>query len=121
MSKKSKNYIQISKDLKTAQITLDLTELNIEDPEMSKGGTAYVLGKGKRFAFELDFEGVTLPIDMQLSSWVGRKNWKEFVMQRDGIREGNEQGTNTDETDKLLKVVEQQQKQINALMQALGV
>lgn len=99
MAKKVNMYVNKGATHVIMEIPMEM--INSKDPYVSSKGNATVMDT-QRLQCEIDVDGITLPINCNLSLYSQAKNWKSFVEQRNGTKEGKKQGTNTMEIDEEL-------------------
>jgi len=86
----------LSKDLKKVTFTVDISEIDWRKPIniSSKGNASYIFNQKHEFEIE-DEEGITVPITASIGLYMTKKDWKAYIEQVEGHREGQAQGTNT--------------------------
>ena len=82
----------LSKDLKKVTFEVSLDAVNFKDPRVSDKGYASLLND--YLEFEIEVDGITIPVDGKLGLYVTPNNWKSVVEQRTGKKEGSIQGSN---------------------------
>ena len=86
----------LSKDLKKVTFTLPIDEINWRDPLSisSKGNASYIFNQKVEFEV-VDEDGITVPVTASIGIYMDKKNWKAYMEQVKGHKEGKERGTNT--------------------------
>lgn len=86
----------LSKDLKKVTFTVDISKINWRDPlsVSSKGNASYIFNQKHEFEIE-DEEGITVPVTASIGVYMDKKNWKSYIEQVEGHKEGKKEGTNT--------------------------
>ena len=86
----------LSKDLKKVSFTLPIDEINWRDPlsVSSKGNASYIFNQKVEFEV-VDEDGITVPVTASIGIYMDKKNWKSYMEQVKGHKEGKEEGTNT--------------------------
>lgn len=87
MSKLEKIRGSVGKGRKNVSFVVPLNGVNFLKPNsISERGYAGFVNQ--YVSFEIEVDGVTLPVDGKLGLYVSPKNWKEFQAQIAGKREG---------------------------------
>ena len=107
----------LSKDLSEVIIRIPIKNTEYENLSTSKGGYGSI--NNLYFEYEVEYKGVTIPVDGKIGMYIAPGNWKSVKEQLAGKKEGNKAGTNASELDALMAMVQAQQAQIEALTKAL--
>lgn len=86
----------LSKDLKQVTFTLDIEGIDWRNPSSitSKGNASYIFNQ--KYEFEVvDEDGITVPLNASIGLYMSKKNWKAYIEQVEGHKEGKKAGTNT--------------------------
>lgn len=86
----------LSKDLKKVTFTVDIADIDWRKPLSisSKGNASFVFNQKHEFEIE-DADGITVPVTASIGLYMTKKDWKSYMEQVQGHREGQAQGTNT--------------------------
>ncbi len=86
----------LSKDLKKVTFTVDISEINWRKPIniSDKGNAGYIYNQKHTFEV-VDEDGITVPVTASIGVYLTKKDWRDYIEQVDGHKEGRTQGTNT--------------------------
>jgi hypothetical protein len=86
----------LSKDLKKVTFTVDISNIDWRNPLSisSKGNASYIFNQKHEFEV-VDEDGITVPITASIGVYMDKKNWKAYIEQVEGHKEGKKEGTNT--------------------------
>ena len=86
----------LSKDLKEVTFTVDISDIDWRKPLSisDKGNASYIFNQKHLFEV-VDEDGITVPVTASIGIYLTKKDWKDYIEQVEGHKEGQQAGTNT--------------------------
>jgi len=85
----------LNKECTKVTFTVDISNIDWRNPSSitSKGNASFVFNQ--KYEFEVvDEDGITVPVNASIGLYMSKKNWKAYIEQVEGHKEGKKEGTN---------------------------